>query len=74
MAPATYDEQKQRSLFPVYDGTIPVIVNITAEDVDNADSVYSAGDVITVHFSGPTDRGARSGGKAYVDRLFRPRS
>ena len=55
----------------MYDGTTPYIVDVTAEDFDHGDTVYGTGDSITTTFSGPTDRGAKSGGKAFVDRLFR---
>ena len=65
------NEAKLRSLFPVYDSTVPYIVNVTAEDPDHGDRVYSAGDVIKVHFNMQTDLGAVVGNKAFVDRLLR---
>lgn len=71
MAPATPDEALLRSQFPVYDPTTPKIVNVTAEDPDNGDSVFGVGDVIRVSFAASTDLGAVSGSKPFVDRLFR---
>ena len=71
MAPATNDEAELRSRFPVFEPITPYIVNVTAEDYDNADSVFGAGDTITVRFNQPTNLGAAAGEKAFVDRLFR---
>ena len=71
MAPATNDESRLRSLFPVYESTTPNIINVTAEDVDQGDSVYGMGDVLRVTFNMPTDRGAVTGSRAFVDRLLR---
>ena len=51
----------------------PMLVGAYLEDYDNADSVYSANDTITVRFDRPTDGGARtqrSGGAAFVDSLL----
>ena len=49
-----------------------------ADDPTDLDSVYGAGDILTLTFSMPTDRGAtnatdaeaRDGGMGLVDRLF----
>ena len=71
MATATADEAALRSRFPVYNAITPIIVNVTAEDPDNGDATFGTGDVIRVHFSVRTDRGANKGPKAFVDRLFR---
>ena len=40
------------------------------QDVDNADSAFGVGDIITVSFSMGTDLAAVAGDKAFVDRLF----
>lgn len=71
MANATEDEKKLRSFFPVFDDTMPYIVNVSAEDYDNGDSVYGEGDIITITYNYRTDRGAYMGNKDFVDRLFR---
>ena len=70
MAPHTPDEARLRSRFPLYEPVVPEIVNVTAEDPDNGDDVFGAGDVLRVHFAQATNRGANSGGKAFVDRLL----
>ena len=70
MAPASLDELKLRSHFPLFESTIPYIVNVTVEDYDNGDAVYGAGDLITVRFNHGTNLGANEGGKAFVDQLF----
>ena len=70
MIPRTSEEALQRSVFRVFDDTTPFIVNVSAEDEDNADAVYGAGDIITVTFSHGTDLAAAEGNKGFVDRLF----
>ena len=71
MAPATAAEDAARFTVRVFDEIVPRIVNATAEDYDNADGVYGRGDVLKVVFDLPTDHGAVSGDKAFVDRLFK---
>jgi hypothetical protein len=70
MAPRTAEEALHRSVYRVYDDPTPRIVNVSAEDADNADTVYGVGDIITVTFSHSTDRAETSGGKPFTDRIF----
>ena len=67
----TAAEARLHAAFPVYGGVTPAIANATAEDRDNADGQWSAGDFITVSFDMATDRAASAGDKAFVDRLLR---
>jgi hypothetical protein len=62
---------------PMLDGSFgsldqPFIISYVASNVDNADAVYGATDLLTIKFNKPTDRagGERYGLKNYVDGLF----
>ena len=54
------------------DVTPPRLLSATADDPDQDDYVYSAGDTVSIAFDRSTDRGggAKSGNKAFVDALF----
>ena len=49
----------------------PRLLGASIEDYDNADSVYSANDTITVRFDRPTNYagGPRDGGRSFVDAV-----
>jgi hypothetical protein len=49
----------------------PRLVSFVATDPDGGDFEYSVGDQLTITFRGRSNRGAHSGGRAFVDSLFR---
>ena len=55
------------------DVVAPKLLSAMADDPDQGDYIYSAGDTVTIAFDRSTDRGggATSGNKAFVDRLLR---